>query len=137
MVADEETTLKMAVEADRRNATTSGAYADWLDEHDRPEEAAFFRSRTLQAVVDAEDWLADFMPTGYRRSLSPSDRLALWLAVGRIAWIEEAYDTGADTTLSAHFAVARNVDEFFRHWAVAAGVYAAHASGRVQFFCSC
>lgn len=35
-------------------------FADWLDEHDEPEEAELFRSWTLDKHQEAEDWIKSF-----------------------------------------------------------------------------
>lgn len=61
MTSDEQGFLA-AIRADRDNDVIRGAYADWLDEHDRPERAEFIRVQILLAAPDHSHPAID--PTG-------------------------------------------------------------------------
>jgi uncharacterized protein (TIGR02996 family) len=47
-----------AIEAAPEDTAPHKVFADWLDEHDRPEEAVFHRRWTVE-VAKAEAWLRD------------------------------------------------------------------------------
>ncbi len=44
-----------------RNTSVRAIFADWLDEHDEPELADFYRSWTLERHEESEKWLWDYI----------------------------------------------------------------------------
>lgn len=58
MTKDEEA-FRLAIEASPNDEAIRKIFADWLDEHDLPEEATYHRRWTVE-VRDAENWLKDF-----------------------------------------------------------------------------
>lgn len=49
-------------------------YADWLEEHDEPEEADFFRSWTLESRLASEKWLENFVADINEDAYSEEDK---------------------------------------------------------------
>lgn len=56
----EETAFRRAIAAAPADEAPRKVFADWLDEHDRPEEAAWYRTWTTAAAAAAREWLTAF-----------------------------------------------------------------------------
>ena len=49
------------IQTNTRNTYVRAIFADWLDEHDEPELADFYRSWTLKKHEESEKWLQDYV----------------------------------------------------------------------------
>jgi uncharacterized protein (TIGR02996 family) len=47
------------IKNDPENTSVRAIFADWLDEHDEPEQADFYRSWTLEAYKEGKEYLED------------------------------------------------------------------------------
>lgn len=58
-MSDREAFLS-AIRENPRDPAVRAVFADWLDDHDEPEEADFYRSWSLEDHLLAEEWLGGF-----------------------------------------------------------------------------
>lgn len=70
----DEASFREQMRADPRDATVRGVYADWLDEHDRPEEA-----RRLRLFAALLPHLNRPHPTGRVATVGAANKLPQWL----------------------------------------------------------
>ncbi len=58
---NEQEAFEQAIREDPIDAVSRYSYADWLDEHDQPEKADFYRSWTMAKHLESESWLMEFL----------------------------------------------------------------------------
>jgi uncharacterized protein (TIGR02996 family) len=163
MTADEQA-FHAAIAAAPADAAVHGAYADWLDEHDRPEEADWHRAWTTAKRAAALAWLAEFAADHYHDDNYPNG-----------PWDDETYEQGRPLTAAQVIEAGHewlrtlepdswdgklrgeyftqmgaeslrnwmvrkdNRQKFWRNWALATGTYvpAETAEDGYVFSCSC
>lgn len=132
-LSDEETVYVGQLIADPTDYTTRQVYADWLEDHDRPEDADFQRGISPRAWQEAGDYLH-----GYHERLSyaraygypPGDPGLDPRDYNPPFWFEEMLD-GAHSHLDGGYGltlpfdtpnfVYEEVDTFWQHFAVYTG----------------
>jgi uncharacterized protein (TIGR02996 family) len=60
LVNNDEQAFRKAMEANPNDEGLKKVFADWLDEHDRPEEATWYRAWTAQAAQESMKWFEEF-----------------------------------------------------------------------------
>ena len=108
--------------------TLRNVYADWLEEHDQPEEA-----RRQRAYLESLAWLREFTRSFNYRRYDDNDKLipdsddgphdlAYVIEQGHKAVRGDSMGFGSDQGADYFRAGTANCLEFFKHWSVVTGV---------------
>lgn len=116
-------------------------FADWLDDHDEPEEADFYRNWTLEKYEEAEEWIKDFVEEILEEG-EGRERYETELTVeSLLAAAHEHLDTGRDTVFLYFDTPDRvRIDSkiFWKHFQILTGRRLAVPDyGEVFFRCGC
>jgi uncharacterized protein (TIGR02996 family) len=138
MTSDERAFLK-AIAAAPTDEAPHKVYADWLDEHDRPEEADWHRLWTPKAARAAQKWFQKF-------AAEHSDDLG---EGGPPYSAEDMIQFGRDFLRSGtpHVQYGMSLQEFmsadahrrafWRNWALATGTYVPEETAETGYVFSC
>lgn len=145
--------FRAAIDADPTDFTTSAVYADWLDEHDRPEEANFMRQRQ-SLYADAVKWMTEFSETEMPVDENGDDYYPLMvykklielelIELGRHAM--QAYVRDSQFNLNIHCGANERFrdklrvhrERFWECWSIITGIYVPQETAEnSSFSCSC
>ena len=142
---DEERCFLRAVEAAPLDEAPHGVFADWLDEHDRPEEADWHRRWRAADALAARGWFEKLSREkghrGYgedRGYYSADDLIGAGLASLESGWSELTQRDG--TSLQTFMYDESGRRQFLTNLALATGRYVnvdAVQDGYQPFSCSC
>ena len=140
MTSDERDFLA-AIEAAPADEAPHKVYADWLDEHDRPEEADWHRQWTAKAARAARAWFRDFA-TEHSHDLDesgPPYTAEDMIQFGRDFLRDGTPHVQYGMSLQEFMSGDRGRREFWRNWALAAGTYVPDETAETGyvFFCTC
>lgn len=138
----EESAFKTAIAATPESEINRHVYADWLDEHDRPEEARFHRAFTAAAYAAARDWLTAFVWTiNHDRSDDYPHDYDYVIHVGHTILAGDSPHFGTDPGADYFRAGPDNLNEFMHNWSVVTGVmvleYGQSDWDDMSFSCAC
>lgn len=119
-----------AIKANPLDEANRKVFADWLDEHDEPEEADFYRAWTAEKYHEAWDWLSSFA--------SRTD-----LTTGELVDAARNYVENGTYFVERDSSWVRdefygNEELFWQHWQIVAGVRLSDGEASANpFSCSC
>lgn len=135
---DTEKAFLARIEQDEDDYTTRGAFADWLDEHDRPEEAD--AQRNFQA---SKKWLLDFLAEHNDHGYEDENEVTYeqLVLLGRVGVLERGEDGDFGFSLGRRETVCQalreNKEEFWKHWSVVTGIQLPGPADESHFRCGC
>ncbi len=156
-MTDDRPAFEAAIAAAPGDEGLRRVYADWLDEHDEPEHAAFQRAWTAAARDAALAWMADFAAGHFNYDYGTDEYAAHdhgateytaadMIAAGhrRLAPVANEWEWTGTTqygsqSLQDELYGPRAKAEWWRQWSLATGVYVpeAEAEDLRVFGCSC
>lgn len=107
-MVSERAAFVQAIEENPYDEVTRKVFADWLDDHDEPEEADRQRTWTAKQYDESKKWLEEFAECV---GLKYSEVIA--------AGIEGFYCTGENYDPQDELDARNGVKEFWKHWSVA------------------
>ncbi len=108
-----------------KNTSVRAIFADWLDEHDEPELADFYRSWTLEKHTESEGWLQGYIDKIMEEGISwGEDRCPEITIEYLVEKAHEHLDTGRSTLFLGfdtpdHIRTDRK--EFWKHFQTVTG----------------
>ena len=139
MTADEKALLK-AIEAAPDDEAPHKVYADWLDEHDRPEEADWHRLWTTKAAKAARKWFQKFAAEHSEEMLEvggPAYTAKDMIQYGRDFLKDGSYHVQYGMSLQEFMYDDDNRREFWRNWALATGTFVPDETAETGYVFSC
>ena len=138
-MSGDERALLAAIEAAPNDEAPHKVYADWLDEHDRPEEADWHRRWTAKGARAARAWFRKFAAehsdefgdggSGY----TAEDMIQY----GRDYIRDGSYHVQYGMSLMEFMEDDANRREFWRNWALATGTYVPEETAETGYVFSC
>ncbi|HKB01074.1 MAG TPA: TIGR02996 domain-containing protein [Gemmataceae bacterium] len=138
MTSDERAFLA-AIEAAPADEAPHKVYADWLDEHDRPEEADWHRLWTPKAAHKARKWFEEFAA---EHSDDYGEKVPAYTADDMIQFGRDYLRDG-----STHMQYGMSLQEymfgdakrrrFWRNWALATGTFVPDETADTGYVFSC
>lgn len=125
MTADERALLA-AIEAAPDDEAPHKVFADWLDEHDRPEEADWHRLWTTKAARAARAWFQSFAAqhsVEYEEEGFPPYTAKDMIGFGRDFFRDKSEHVQYGMSLQDFMFDDRNRQTFWRNWALATGTF--------------
>jgi uncharacterized protein (TIGR02996 family) len=138
-VSGDERGLLAAIAAAPDDEAPHKVYADWLDEHDRPEEADWHRLWTPAAARAARKWFQTF-------AAEHSDELGEggppytakdMIQYGRDFLRDGSYHVQYGMSLQEFMSADASRREFWRNWALATGTYVPDETAETGYVFSC
>jgi uncharacterized protein (TIGR02996 family) len=142
MTSDEHAFLK-AIEAAPDDEAPHQVYADWLDEHDRPEEADWHRLWTAKAAKAARKWFQTFAAKhseGYAEEFgddAPAYTAEDMIEFGRDFLRDGTPHVQYGGSLEEFMLNDANRRTFWRNWALATGTYVPDETAETGYVFSC
>ena len=135
----DETAFLRAIESAPDDEAPHKVYADWLDEHDRPEEADWHRAWTTAAAKAARRWFRDFAS---RHEKSYEDGGTTYTAAeiieaGRDFLERGEYHTQFGMSLQDYMSSDDDRARFWQNWALATGTYVPAETAETGYVFSC
>jgi uncharacterized protein (TIGR02996 family) len=139
MTGDERAFLA-AIEAAPTDEAPHKVYADWLDEHDRPEEADWHRLWTPKAARAARKWFqkfaAEHSEEGLDEGVTPYTAEDM-IQFGRDFLRDGSYHVQYGMSLQEFMYDDDNRREFWRNWALATGTFVPDEAAETGYVFSC
>jgi uncharacterized protein (TIGR02996 family) len=139
-MSSDERALLAAIAAAPDDEAPHKVFADWLDEHDRPEEADWHRLWTTKAARKARKWFESFAAEHSAEILDEGGQP--YTAADMIGFGEDylragKYHVQYGMSLQEFMYVDANRQRFWRHWALATGTFVPEETVETAYVFSC
>ena len=138
-MSGDERALLAAIEAAPNDEAPHKVYADWLDEHDRPEEADWHRAWTPKEARAARTWFRKFAAEHSDEfgDGGPPYTADDMIQFGRDYLRDGSYHVQYGMSLQEFMFVDGNRRTFWRNWALATGTFVPDETAETGYVFSC
>lgn len=139
-MSHDEKALLAAIAAAPTDEAPHKVFADWLDEHDRPEEADWHRLWTAKAAKAARAWFRKFAAEHSEEVVEeggPPYSAEDMIGFGRDYLRDGSYHVQYGMSLQEYMSGDANRRRFWRNWALATGTYVPDETAETGYVFSC